>query len=98
MIHGPQRRDRAMYGHPTGSASSLEKGMRMIATGRIRQWSYVTPGRREAHRLRDPRGRRRPEPQQGHGEGRPVQPLRQNGQAAAAVEASRDRGNDPPPF
>ena len=38
-------------------AESLQRGMRVIVSGRLRQRSYETQGRREADRLRD-RGRR----------------------------------------
>ena len=61
------------------AAESLTKGMRVIVTGRLKQRTYETPGRRQAHRLRGRRGRRRPVAEVGDGEDRQDQP----GQGAA---------------
>ena len=57
-------------------AESLQRGMRVIVSGRLRQRSYETQGRREAHRLRD-RGRRgRPVAAERLRQGHQVHPVR----------------------
>jgi hypothetical protein len=78
-------------------AESLEKGMRVIATGRIRQRSYVTRDgeKRTAYELHvDDAG-----PSLSRATARVARVNRPgNGQAAAAAEASRTGGEDAPPF
>jgi single-strand DNA-binding protein len=78
-------------------AESLEKGMRVIATGRIRQRSYVTRDgeKRTAYELHvDDAG-----PSLSRATARVARVNRSgNGQAAAAAEASRTGGDDSPPF
>ena len=58
-------------------AESLEKGMRVIRHRSPPAALIRGPGRRQAHRVRAPCRRGGPGAEQGHGQGRQVQPLRQ---------------------
>jgi hypothetical protein len=72
-------------------AESLEKGMRVIRHRSPPAALIRGPGRRQAHRVRAPCRRGGPGAEQGHGQGRQVQPLRQR-PARGPREVSRDEG------
>jgi single-strand DNA-binding protein len=78
-------------------AESLEKGMRVIATGRLRQRSYETQegDKRTVYELQvDEAG-----PALSRATARVTRVSRSgNGRPAAAAEAAGDRGDGPPPF
>ncbi len=61
------------------AAESLQRGMRVIVTGRLKQRHVRDQGRREADRLRGRGRRRRPVPAERLGQGQPGQPGRDGG-------------------